>query len=90
MSVAAEAGPSTKSAPEPVRDTTCGLPEALSVSVSEPERVPEAVGANVTVKVQDALEATLAPQVLIWEKSPDVAMLLKVREVLPVFFSVTV
>lgn len=90
MSVDAEAGPSTKSAPEPVRDTACGLPEALSVSVSEPERVPEAVGANVTVKVQDALEATLAPQVLVWEKSPEAETLLMLREALPVFFSVTV
>jgi len=55
--------------PVPVRLTVCGLPLALSVTVSAPVRVPVAVGVNVTLIVQLAPAATLDPQLLVWEKS---------------------
>jgi hypothetical protein len=48
-----------------------------------------AVGLKVTPMVQVALAATLEPQVLVWEKSPLVAMLLILSVPLPVFLSVT-
>jgi hypothetical protein len=46
----------------------CGLPVALSLTVMEPVRLPEAVGANVTVITQLAPVASVAPQVLVCEK----------------------
>ena len=51
--------------PVPVSDTLCGLPEALSVMVTEALRLPLAVGSNVTLIVQFAPAATLAPHVLV-------------------------
>ena len=38
--------------PVPVRATLWGLPTALSVTVSDPGRIPAAVGVNVTLMVQ--------------------------------------
>jgi hypothetical protein len=57
--------------------------------VSEPLREPVAVGVKVTLIVQEALAATLEPQVLVWEKSPLMVMLLIVRVALPVLLRVT-
>jgi hypothetical protein len=54
-----------KSVAEPVRLMECGLPAAASVMVSEPVRFPDAVGAKVTLMVQEAAGATEAPQVLV-------------------------
>jgi hypothetical protein len=51
-----------------VRATVCGLPVALSLTVMEPVRLPEAVGANVTVITQLAPVVRVAPQVLVCEK----------------------
>lgn len=65
-----EAAPSVKSAPVPVRLTACGLPLALSVMVSDAARLPLAEGVKVTLMVQLAPAATLAPQVFVWAKSP--------------------
>jgi hypothetical protein len=62
---------------------------ALSVMVRVPVLVPLAVGEKVTLRVQEALAATLEPQVLVWEKSPVTAMLVTVRVALPVLLSVT-
>ena len=62
---------------------------ALSVMVKVPVLVPAAVGLKVTLRVQLAPAATLEPQVLVWEKSPLVLMLLMLRVALPVFLSVT-
>jgi hypothetical protein len=56
---------------------------ALSVTVIEPVREPAAVGVNVTLIVHDELAARLAPQVLVWEKSPLIVMLEIVRAALP-------
>src|SRR5207249_4957734 len=38
--------------PLPVTPTVCGLPEALSVALKLPVRVPDAVGENVTLMAQ--------------------------------------
>jgi hypothetical protein len=57
--------------------------------VRVPVLVPLAVGAKVTLREQEALAATLEPQVLVWEKSPLTVTLVMVRVALPVFLSVT-
>jgi hypothetical protein len=49
-----------------------------------------AVGVKVTLIVQLAPAATLAPQVLVWAKSPLAATLEMFRAALPVLVSVTV
>jgi hypothetical protein len=80
--------------PIPVRLTDCGLPEALSVMLRLLDRVPGAVGVNVTPMVQFAPAATELPQLLVCAKSPlfvpVTAMLVRFSEALPVFASVTV
>jgi hypothetical protein len=76
--------------PVPVRLTVCGLPEALSVTLKVPVRVPDAVGVNVTLMVQFPLAAREPPQVLLAAKSPPAAMLVMVRVALPVLDRVTV
>jgi hypothetical protein len=58
--------------------------------VTEPVRVPIAVGVNVTLIWQFALAATLVPQLLVWAKSPLTAMLLMFNAALPVLERVTV
>jgi hypothetical protein len=77
-------------APVPVRLNDCGLPEALSVMLRVPMRVPDAVGVNVTLMVQLAPAATELPQVLVWAKSPLAETPVRFSEALPVFASVTV
>ena len=62
--------PTTGAVPVPVRLTVCVAGLALSVMVKEPLFEPLAVGVKVTLRVQLALAARLAPQVLVWEKSP--------------------
>jgi len=55
------------SVPVPVRVIVCGLPVALSVTVTDAVRVPVAVGVKVTLIVQVPLFAgTELPQVLVW------------------------
>jgi len=49
--------------PEPLRATDCGLPAALSLTLSVALRVPDAVGLNVTVMLQLAPAANELPQV---------------------------
>ena len=50
--------------PVPLRATDCGEPVALSANVSAAVRVPAAVGEKVTLTVQLAPAASVAPQVL--------------------------
>jgi hypothetical protein len=83
-------GDSVTVVPVPLRDTVCGEPEALSVIVRLPLRVPPAVGANVTEMVQLAPTATLDPQVLVSAKSPEAAIDVMLRAVVPLLVSVTV
>src|SRR5256884_521796 len=51
--------------PVPVRPTVCGLPEALSVTLKLPVRVPDAVGENVTLMAQFPPTAKEPPQLLV-------------------------
>ena len=78
--------------PVPERLTVCGLPLALSVMVTEAVRLPLAEGMNVTLIVQLAPAATLAPQLLVCAKSlelaPVSAMLVMFSVVPPLFVSV--
>jgi hypothetical protein len=75
--------------PVPVRLTVCVAGLALSVMVTAPVLVPMAVGLKVTLRVQLALAARLAPQLLVWEKSPLAVMLVMLRVALPVLLRVT-
>jgi len=81
--------PTTGAVPVPVRLTVWVAGLALSVMVKEPLREPLAVGVKVTLRVQLALAARLEPQVLVWEKSPLVVMLVMLRAALPVLLRVT-
>ncbi len=60
--------------PEPDKVTDCGLPLALSATVSPPLRLPAAAGVNITLIVQLALAAKGEAQLFVCEKSPLVAM----------------
>ena len=77
-------------APVPVRLTVWVAGVALSVTVTVPDAAPVAMGLKVTAMLHEAPAATLAPQVLVWEKTPLVLMLLMLSSALPVFFSDTV
>src|SRR5206468_10420164 len=56
-------------APVPVRATVCGLPEALSVTLELPVRVPDAVGVNVTLMLQFPPDAREPPQLSVLARS---------------------
>src|SRR5579863_8332155 len=58
--------------PVPARLTVLVMPPALTVRF--PVRLPVAVGANVTVTVQDPFAAIEEPQLLLWAKSPVVVI----------------
>jgi hypothetical protein len=66
----------TDGTPVPVRLAVWIAGVALSVTVSVPVLAPVAVGVNVMVITQLPRAATEVPQVLVWAKSPLVAMLL--------------
>lgn len=72
----------------PAKVIVCGEPEALSVMVSVPERLPAAVGAKVTAMVQLLFAPWLEPQVLLWAKSPEAAIEVMDSAAEPVFMSV--
>src|SRR5208283_2442533 len=84
--------PANGALPVPVRLTVWGLLVPLSVMVNEAVRVPGAVGANVTLRVQVPPAATELPQVLVSEKSPALVpatwMPVMVKLALPVLFRV--
>jgi len=77
----------------PVSETACGLPLALSVIVSDPVTGPGAVpaaGANVTVTVQLAPTAKVAPHVVVLPKLVEMlGGLVKFNTALPLLVSVT-
>jgi hypothetical protein len=83
----------TGEVPVPVRLTDWMLPVTpllLSVRVRVPLRVPFAVGVKVTLIVQlPPPAATLEPQLLVWLKSPLMAMLAMVSTAVPVLLRVT-
>ena len=74
----------------PVRLAVCGLPEALSVTLKLPVRVPDAVGVNVTLMAQFPPAARELPQLSVSAKSPLAMMLVMIRDAVPVLDSVTV
>src|SRR2546430_530953 len=80
--------------PVPLKAMLCGLSAALSVMVTLALREPLAEGEKVTVMVQVPLAATLLGQLLVWAKSlafvPDRAILLMLRDSVPLFVRVTV
>ncbi len=51
-------------------DTLCGLPDAFSATLTEPDRVPVAVGVKVTLIEQLAPTARVVPHVFVCPKSP--------------------
>ena len=55
--------------PVPLKATLCGLPAALSVTLTVDVRVPVLVGVNTTLIVQLALLASVDPQVFVCVKS---------------------
>jgi hypothetical protein len=73
----------------PLRESICGLPVALSVTESVPPKVPEAVGAKVTLTVQFAPGARVGPQVLLCPKFALAAILAMLSVAVPEFVSVT-
>jgi hypothetical protein len=75
--------------PDPLRLAECGEPEALSVTLTLPLRVPTTVGAKVTEIVQLPPAATVEPHVLVCAKSPDAAILVIVSAAVPPFDSVS-
>jgi hypothetical protein len=76
--------------PLPASRIVSGESPALSVMVTEPYRLPEAVGVKVTLIVQEVLAATVAPQVLVSAKSPVDPIVTIFNAALPVLVSVTV
>lgn len=79
--------------PVPVSGTVCGLLFALSVIVIAPVRVPVAVGVKVTLILQFAPAASVAPQgfgLVTRAKSPLATMLLMDNVPLPLLVMVTI
>jgi len=60
----------------------------LSVIVTVPVLDPLALGLKVTLTLHEAPAPTLEPQVLVWEKSPLIAMLVMVSVEVPLFVRV--
>jgi len=83
--------PEVAVAPVPVSETTCGLPLALSLTVSEPVRVPVVVGLNLMLIVQLPPTAREEPQVPKppQVKSPAMVSVPKLIVELPVLVKVT-
>lgn len=79
-----------KSEPLPPKLTICGLVAALSVIVRVPVLLPATVGVKAILIAQVAPAAKLVPQLLVWEKSPVVTMLVIVKGEEPVLLRVTV
>lgn len=75
-------------APVPVTGTTCGLPAALSLTVTVPLALPETEGVKVTLMVQLAPAATVAPQLFVCAKFALAAILEIVSAAVPLLESV--
>jgi len=86
-----KAGPAAN--PTPVRPAVCGLPVALSVTLSVAVLVPGAVGPNVTVIVQDPPTGSVPEHPVISLKSPTCVPVIATPEtvttVVPVLDSAT-
>jgi hypothetical protein len=77
--------------PVPDKDAVCGLPPRVSLAIeSIAERLPDAVGANVTLILQMVLGARAVPHVVLCAKSPLIEIELMLSVALPAFVSVMV
>ena len=76
--------------PVPFRIIVCGLLAALVVITTLPVRAPDAVGVNVTFRLQEMPMLTLPPQLLVIAKSPLGVMLVIFRVPPPLLVNVTV
>ena len=91
VAVVAPLAASAKSMPRPERLTVCVDGEALSVTVSVPVRGPAAVGAKAIWRVQEALTASVVPQVFaVIVKFVEMAVFESVSGSPPLLVSVTV
>lgn len=88
------AAPSDKSVPEPLRETVCGLPAAVSEMLRVAIRAPVADGVNVTLTWQFDPAATVVPQVFVSAKSllfaPPIEIPLMLNAPVPVFLTLIV
>jgi hypothetical protein len=75
--------------PVPTREIVCGLFAALSVMVTDPYRVPVAVGVKMMLMVQLPAGAMLALHVLVSAKSPLAATLVMFKGEPPTLCKVT-
>jgi hypothetical protein len=75
--------------PFPLSRIVCGLFAVLSVMVTDPYRLPGAVGVKIMLMVQLAALARLAPHVLVSAKSPVAATLVMFKGEPPMLFKVT-
>jgi hypothetical protein len=77
-----------------MRETVCGLPPALSLTLSAAVRVPLAVGLKVILTLQVAPVANELPQVWVCAKSPALVPVMEIppmlMAVVPTLVSVTV
>lgn len=71
----------------PDKETACGLATPLSLIETAPSPFKRD---QLTLILQELPAATLAPQVFVWEKGPEIAMLLMSSVVLPTLVSVVV
>jgi hypothetical protein len=77
--------------PVPDKDAVCGLPPRVSLAIeSIAERLPDAVGVNVTLILQMVLGARAVPHVVLCAKSPLIEIELMLSVALPAFVSVMV
>jgi hypothetical protein len=88
----AEAGlaPTEKSIPVPLRFAVCGLPEALSVMLRDPDCIPPPVGRKLIEIVQVAVGASDEGQLLLCTKGPDTLIPETAKAVLPVLVNMIV
>ena len=75
-------------APVPLSVALCGFPAASSETLTEPVRVPPAVGVNVTLMLQCAPAVRLEPQLFVSAKSPVAPIAEMFNVALPEFVSV--
>jgi hypothetical protein len=78
-----------ETSPVPDNGTICGLPDASSVTASWPTRPPLAIGVNVTLKVHEALAASVDPHVVAYAKSPEIDVEAMFSVPVPLLVSVT-
>jgi hypothetical protein len=76
--------------PVPLRATTCGLAATLSLMETDPLRMFATLGVKVTVIVQSAAGARVAPQSLVCAKLADTTILTKLSVAAPELVTVTV